>query len=71
MSWPCLKNYYLLQKFGYTLPDISQSPKKDLLLERKDPRQVFFGLEPGWLVNLVDKVILKPSDPDLIKFYSS
>lgn len=26
----------------------------------KDPRQPFFGLEPGWVVNLIDQTIIKP-----------
>ncbi|KAF2349056.1 hypothetical protein FHG87_020189, partial [Trinorchestia longiramus] len=50
----------LSQKYGYKLVDLDTSPMKDMLLERKDPRQVFYGLQPGWLVNLADKVILKP-----------
>lgn len=31
-----------------------------MLTAVKDPRQVFFGLEPGWVVNLVDQTIIKP-----------
>lgn len=31
-----------------------------MLTATKDPRQVFFGLEPGWVVNLVDQTIIKP-----------
>lgn len=50
----------LAQKYGYTLPKIEDDPSYDLLTEVKDPRQVFFGLEPGWVVNLVDKTIIKP-----------
>lgn len=42
-----------------------------MLTMRKDPRQVFLGLEPGWLVNLKDKVILKPTDEVLQEFYKS
>lgn len=61
----------LSQKYGYTLPSLSESPHKELLTQRKDPRQVFYGLEPGWLVSLADKVILKPKDPELKKYYSS
>lgn len=41
------------------------------LLEFKDPKQVFYGLEPGWVVDLSDKVIYKPTDPSLVDFYKS
>lgn len=57
----------LAQKFGYDLPDASKiSP---FLRLRKDPRQIFFGLEPGWLINLKDQTILKPKDEKYEKFY--
>lgn len=59
----------LAQKFGYTLPKIEEDPDYKLLTERKDPRQVFYGLEPGWVVNLVDRIILKPTDPELLEYY--
>ncbi|XP_064080652.1 large ribosomal subunit protein uL15m-like [Macrobrachium nipponense] len=65
------ERFILAQKYGYKLPDVNDSPDKDMLLERKDPRQVFFGLEPGWIVNLRDKVILKPTDPELKEYYAS
>lgn len=42
-----------------------------MLTTRKDPRQVFLGLEPGWLVNLKDKTILKPTDEVLQAYYKS
>ncbi|UYV76929.1 MRPL15 [Cordylochernes scorpioides] len=61
----------LAQKYGYTLPDLSTDPQSDMLLMRKDPRQVFHGLEPGWYVNLKEKKILRPTDPDLAKYYQS
>lgn len=55
----------LAQKYGYKLTNSSISPL------RKDPRQIFFGLEPGWLVNLKDQTILKPTDEKFQKFYHS
>ncbi|XP_055329172.1 39S ribosomal protein L15, mitochondrial-like [Paramacrobiotus metropolitanus] len=61
----------LAQKFGYTLPDITKDPLYDMLMKRKDPRQVFYGLEPGWVVNLTDKVVLKPTDELLRTYYQS
>ncbi|GIY13342.1 39S ribosomal protein L15, mitochondrial [Caerostris extrusa] len=61
----------LAQKYGYELPDISKDPEYEMLMLQKDPRQVFLGLEPGWLVNLADKVILKPTDELLQQYYNS
>lgn len=62
---------FSLQKYGYELPDINVSQHKDMLLERKDPRQIFYGLQPGWVINLEDKTILKPTDPELKEHYAS
>ncbi|XP_053207794.1 39S ribosomal protein L15, mitochondrial-like [Panonychus citri] len=50
----------LAQKYGYTLPDLSKDPKFKMLSLRKDPQQIFYGLEPGWVVNLKDKQIMRP-----------
>lgn len=51
----------LAQKYGYTLPRIEDDPNYNMLTTMKDPRQPFFGLEPGWVVNLVDQTIIKPT----------
>ncbi|KAI0235493.1 39S ribosomal protein L15, mitochondrial [Lamellibrachia satsuma] len=61
----------LAQKFGYALPDISEDPHFEMLMRRKDPRQMWFGLEPGWVINVRDKVILKPKDETLKEYYKS
>ncbi|XP_047042350.1 39S ribosomal protein L15, mitochondrial [Helicoverpa zea] len=61
----------LAQKYGYSLPNIENEPNYQMLNERKDPRQIFYGLEPGWVVNLKDKCILKPKDKQLLEFYST
>ena len=61
----------LSQKYGYSLPDIENESNYQMLCERKDPRQIFYGLEPGWVVNLKDKCILKPKDQELLKFYNT
>ncbi|XP_014294084.1 large ribosomal subunit protein uL15m [Halyomorpha halys] len=62
----------LSQKFGYELPSLSKSDHMyDVLMERKDPRQIFYGLEPGWIVNLVEKEIYKPKDEELIQYYKT
>ena len=59
----------LAQKYGYVLPKID--PKKDFFLTRlKDPRQVFHGLQSGWIVNLIEKAIYKPLDKDVLEFYN-
>ena len=58
----------LSQKYGYELKAIAD----EYLKEAKDPKQTFFGLEPGWIVDLKDKVIIKPTkNSELHKFYSS
>lgn len=49
----------MAQKYGYELPKIEDDPQYEMFSEVKDPRQVFYGLEPGWLVNLVEKTIIR------------
>ncbi|XP_043579994.1 39S ribosomal protein L15, mitochondrial [Bombus pyrosoma] len=61
----------LSQKYGYELPKIEDDPNYKILVQRKDPRQLFYGLEPGWVVSLKDKAILKPKADYLKEFYSS
>lgn len=77
----------LAQKYGYALNDISHDPHVSLeltsateinhltqsyvLRARKDPRQIFFGLEPGWLINLKDRTVYKPSDQTLAEYYKN
>ncbi|XP_041045980.1 39S ribosomal protein L15, mitochondrial [Carcharodon carcharias] len=61
----------LAKKYGYILPDITKDEAYSMLAMRKDPRQIFFGLTPGWLVNLSEKKILKPTEEELCSYYSS
>uniref|UniRef100_A0A2K5R572 Large ribosomal subunit protein uL15m n=1 Tax=Cebus imitator TaxID=2715852 RepID=A0A2K5R572_CEBIM len=61
----------LARKYGYILPDITKDELFKMLCMRKDPSQIFFGLAPGWMVNMADKKILKPTDENLLKYYSS
>ncbi|XP_022089338.1 39S ribosomal protein L15, mitochondrial-like isoform X2 [Acanthaster planci] len=61
----------LAEKFGYALPDLSSDPRRGMLGMRKDPRQIFFGLQPGWIVNLTDRTVLKPIDEKLVEYYQS
>ena len=49
----------LAQKYGYQLPKIEEDPSFAMLTEAKDPRQIFYGLEPGIVVNLKEKCIIK------------
>ena len=64
----------LSRLFTRRLPDLhaeNDAEVLEVLLARKDPRQIFYGLWPGWVVNLKDKVIIKPKDPELNEFYAS
>ncbi|GAV02359.1 hypothetical protein RvY_12935 [Ramazzottius varieornatus] len=61
----------LAQKLGYQLPDLTKDPQYEMLTRRKDPRQVFYDLEPGWIVNLQDEVVLKPADEEVRQYYRS
>lgn len=57
----------LAQKYGYELPRIEDDPDYEMLISQKDARQIFYGLEPGWVIGLRDKVIVKskgfPEEP--------
>lgn len=54
----------LAQKYGYTLP-------ASTALIRKSPTQIWHGLQPGWVVNMRDRTILKPTDPEMKEYYES
>ena len=56
-------------QYGYELPDISKSKNYDMLIQKKDPRQIFFGLSPGSLVNLYDKEVIKPDEEYIKEYY--
>jgi large subunit ribosomal protein L15 len=49
----------LAQKYGYELPKIENDPQYEMLTSVKDPRQIFYGLEPNVVVNLRDKSFIK------------
>ena len=65
------ERFKLAQKYGYELKDLTNDPMKDVLMMRKDPRQIWYGLEPGWVVNFKDKVILKPTDTEYLSYYKA
>ena len=60
----------LAQKYGYKLPDLKNDDKSYLFKIRKDPRQIFYGLEPGWVINLKDKEILIADSKEIIDYYN-
>jgi len=61
----------LSQKYGYSLPELVPGHwLHKMLVSRKDPYQIWFGLEPGWTVNLQDKCILKPTDPVVSRYFT-
>lgn len=49
-------------EYGYDLPDISKDSLFKMLIAKKDPRQIFYGLDPGWVVNLADETVIKPQN---------
>lgn len=49
----------MAQKYGYELPKIENDPLYEMFNDFKDPRQIFYGLEPGWVVNLAERAIIK------------
>lgn len=61
----------LAQKFGYELPSFDEyEPElREMLLKRKDPRQIFYDLQPGWVVDVKDRKVLKPKHEELVEFY--
>nr|CAG4645041.1 EOG090X0BG9 [Leptodora kindtii] len=65
------ERFALSQKYGYELHDLKTDTNLAMLLERKDARQIFYGLEPGWLVNLKDEEIFESCDPQLLQYYKS
>lgn len=65
VSWERL---VLAQKYGYKLLKLEDDDKYDMLTTKKDARQIFYGLEPGWVINLRDKTILKCTDEEVKKF---
>ena len=66
------ERFKLAQKYGYQLPDLKADPDSlPMMLERKDPRQIFYGLNPGWVVNLKDKKIYEPDDQLLQEYYTN
>lgn len=65
------ERHKLAQKYGYRLPDIRLDPASNMLLMKKDPGQLFYGLQPGWVVNLKDRIILKPKSPEHLELYAA
>jgi len=61
----------LSQKYGYQLPELVPGQwLHKMFVNRKDPFQIWFGLEPGWVVSLADRCILKPTDAEVKQYFS-
>ena len=61
----------LSQKYGYSLPEVVPCEwLHRMMTNRKDPFQIWFGLEPGWIVSLTDKCILKPTDAEIRQYFT-
>jgi len=60
----------LAQKYGYELTNKEGEEEEPFMTETKDPRQIFYGLEPGWVVSLAEKRIYKPTSEQLQRQYS-
>ena len=60
--------YELAQKYGYKLPDTSSDAVCQM---QKRPEQIWYGLEPGWIVNLEDKTILRPKSEEAREYYEA
>ncbi|CAM9640143.1 large ribosomal subunit protein uL15m [Lampetra fluviatilis] len=62
----------LARRYGYALPGVSPTAAiVALLAARKDPRQIFYGLAPGWVVSLTERAIYKPTKEELLQYYAS
>jgi large subunit ribosomal protein L15 len=63
--------FKLAQKYGYEVPNYDNDADKDLFKMQKDPRQIYFGLSPGWIVCMKDKCIIKPKEKEYEEYYQS
>ena len=61
----------LAKRYTCILPDITKDELFKMLGAQKDPWQIFFGLAPGWAVNMADKKILKPTHEKLLEYCGS
>ncbi|XP_055371959.1 39S ribosomal protein L15, mitochondrial [Condylostylus longicornis] len=51
----------LATKYGYTLSKLNEDPGfAEIANMVKEEEEIFYGLKPGWVINLVDKEIIKP-----------
>ena len=57
------------KNYGYGF--YTEEQLEDSTTTSKDPRQIFYGLEPGWVINLADRCIYKPLDPELEDIYQN
>ncbi|OAF69636.1 39S ribosomal protein L15, mitochondrial [Intoshia linei] len=53
------------------LKNINQNDEINKLMKlKKGVRQIWYGLQPGWIVDFVSKCILKPTDEQLKMYYN-
>jgi large subunit ribosomal protein L15 len=57
----------LAAKMGYEIDDDSSIETTNIV---KHPHQVFAGIEPGWVVNLADRTLMKPTDSRVLAYYN-
>ena len=60
----------LANKYGYELIDNSINKELEINQMKKDPRQIFFGVEPGSIVNLEDEVVINADSEYLQEYFS-
>lgn len=60
----------LAQQYGYQLPEVCERVQQ-LADMPKSTQQIFYGLQPGWIINMPDQEIIKPTDPKLVEFYNT
>ena len=63
--------FELAQKYGYALSNVDSDEYSDVLKMSKRPEQIWFGLDPGWVVNLQDKNVLKPVSAVAKEYYEA
>lgn len=52
----------LAQKYGYEVPRLKDDAQREMLMQAKDPRQIFYGLNPGWVISVKDRAIVRPAE---------
>ena len=56
---------------SYALPNLDEDPDFRMLVRRKAPEQIWFGLNAGWVVNLKDETIYRPVSVEAKEYYEA